>query len=317
MGGFGGNGRFSLFARLLGLGAGCLALANCANSNLSSKVDPKYGVPTSARVVQAGEQVPKGGGVYRVGKPYTVAGREYVPQEDINYSAAGLASWYGDDFHGRFTANGEVYDMNSISAAHPTLPLPSYVRVTNLANHRSLVVRVNDRGPYVGDRVIDLSARTAKLLGFHGHGLAKVKVEYVGRAPLEGSDDRKLISTLREGVPISPLRVASNKEFAPAYFDARPITQVTSQARLPAQVPAPADRPYRLGEGAREVPAVAAPVKPQNPTAELAASARSRPAEPVARRMPAAAEGAVSPVSAYAPARYDGQAGFMSGRGLY
>ena len=95
----------------------------------------------------------------------------------------------------------KVFDMNSISAAHPTLPLPSYVRVTNLANHRSIVVRVNDRGPYVGDRVIDLSVKTAQLLGFHGHGLAKVKVDYVGRAPLAGSDDRKLMATLREGVP--------------------------------------------------------------------------------------------------------------------
>ena len=313
MGGFGGNGRFCLFARLLALSAGCLALANCANSNLSSKVDPKYGVSTSARVVRAGEPVPKGGGVYRVGKPYTVSGREYVPQEDVNYSAVGLASWYGDDFHGRFTANGEIYDMNSISAAHPTLPLPSYVRVTNLANHRSLVVRVNDRGPYIGDRVIDLSAKTAKLLGFHGHGLAKVKVEYVGRAPLEGSDDRKLVSTLRDGVPGSapPVQVASNKPFAPAYFDARPMTQMASH------VPAPPDRPYRLGEGARAVAAQAAPVRPQAPTTELAASARSRPAEGVARPLRPAVEGVVSPVSAYAPARYDGQAGFMSGRGLY
>ncbi len=150
-------------ARLLGLGAGCLALANCS-SGLSGRVDPKYGVAASARVVEPGQPVPKGGGVYRVGKPYMVAGREYVPQEDVNYSAVGMASWYGDDFHGRYTANGEIFDMNSLSAAHPTLPLPSYVRVTNLANHRSIVVRVNDRGPYVGNRVIDVSVKTAKLL---------------------------------------------------------------------------------------------------------------------------------------------------------
>ena len=174
-----------------------MALANCS-SGLSGRVDPKYGVSASARVVEPGEPVPKGGGVYRVGKPYMVGGREYVPHEDVNYSATGMASWYGDDFHGRYTANGEVFDMNSLSAAHPTLPLPSYVRVTNLENHRSIVVRVNDRGPYVGNRLIDVSVRTAKLLGFYGEGLTKVKVEYVGRAPLEGSDDRKLASTLRE-----------------------------------------------------------------------------------------------------------------------
>jgi len=300
MGGFGGKGGFCLIARLVGVVAGCLTLANCASSNLSSRVDPKYGTSASVRVVEPGEPIPKGGGVYRVGKPYMIAGREYVPQEDINYSAVGMASWYGDDFHGRYTANGEIFDMNSISAAHPTLPLPSYVRVTNLANHKSIVVRVNDRGPYVGDRVIDLSVKTAQLLGFYGHGLAKVKVDYVGRAPLTGSDDRKLAATLREG---TPLQVASNKPYAPTYFDARPLTQT----QLSSQVPSPPDRPYRLGEGAREVPAQAAP---QGQTIELAAAARPQAAQP-------AAEPVVSPVSAYAPVRYDGHAGFMSGRGLY
>ncbi len=292
MGGFGGNGRWGRFACLLGLGAACLALANCSSS-VSSRVDPKYGVHASARVVEPGQPVPKGGGVYRVGKPYVVGGREYVPQENVNYSAFGMASWYGDDFHGRYTANGEIFDMNSISAAHPTMPLPSYARVTNLANHRSIVVRVNDRGPYVGNRVIDVSVKTAKLLGFYGEGVTKVKVEYVGRAPLVGSDDRKLAATLREPGTQAPVLLASNKSYAPAYFDSRPM------AEMPARVPPPPDRPYRLGEGAREVPAAPAP------TVELAAASR------------AAAEPEASPVSAYAPVRYDGHAGFMSGRGLY
>ena len=90
----------------------CLMVANCASSNkFASKVDPKYGVSSSPRVVGFGEPVPKGGGVYRVGKPYTVAGKTYVPEEDTNYRAEGMASWYGDDFHGRLTANGEVFDM--------------------------------------------------------------------------------------------------------------------------------------------------------------------------------------------------------------
>ena len=304
MGGFGGKGGFGLIARLIGLVAGCLALANCAGG-LSGRVDPKYGVSSSARVVEPGQPVPKGGGVYRVGKPYLVGGREYVPQEDVNYSAVGLASWYGDDFHGRYTANGEIFDMNSISAAHPTLPLPSYARVTNLANHRSIVVRVNDRGPYVGNRVIDLSVKTAKILGFYGEGVAKVKVEYVGRAPLQGSDDRKLAATLREGVPGAgpPVLVASNKSYAPTYFDSRSLTHV----------PAPPDRPYRLGEGAREVPAAPVPGR----TVELAAASRPQAAPAVARTPLPAAEPEASPVSAYAPARYDGRAGFLSGRGLY
>ena len=99
-------------------------------------------------MVDPGEPVPKGGGTYRVGSPYVVGGRVYVPRFDPHYRAVGLASWYGDDFYGRYTANGEIFDMNSVSAAHPTMPLPSYARVTNLDNGRSLIVRVNDRGPY-------------------------------------------------------------------------------------------------------------------------------------------------------------------------
>jgi rare lipoprotein A len=290
-------------ARLFILGLGCLALANCSGGQMAGRIDPRYGVAASARVVEPGQPVPKGGGVYRVGQPYTVAGRVYVPEEDTNYSAVGMASWYGDDFHGRYTANGEIFDMNSISAAHPTLPLPSYVRVTNLANSRSIVVRVNDRGPYARDRLIDVSVRTAQLLGFHGNGVTRVKVEYVGRAPLQGSDDRKLIATLREGSPaVAPLQVASNKLFAPASLDSRRAVNFSSNG-----IPSPPDRPYRLGEGARDVPAMEAQ------TTEFAAATRPR----TVREPMAEAEQGGSPVPAYVPTRYDARAGFMGGRGLY
>lgn len=173
-------------------------LANCSSSSsLTNRLDPKYGVSSSPRVVESGEVVPRGGGTFRVGKPYTVAGRLYVPEENTSYRAEGMASWYGDKFHGRLTANGEVFDMTSMTAAHPTLPMPSYVRVTNVRNAKSVIVRVNDRGPYHGNRVIDVSHRAAKLLEFDGHGVARVRVEYVGRAPLEGSDDAQLVATLR------------------------------------------------------------------------------------------------------------------------
>jgi rare lipoprotein A len=145
--------------------------------------------------------VPKGGGTYRVGKPYVVEGRTYYPTENKRYRREGTASWYGDDFHGRLTANGEVYDMEGISAAHPTLPMPSYARVTNLRNGRSLIVRVNDRGPFHEGREIDLSSKAAQLLEFHRRGTTRVRVEYVGPASLDGSDDRKLMATLREGAP--------------------------------------------------------------------------------------------------------------------
>jgi rare lipoprotein A len=191
-----------------------LLLAHCASSN----VDSQYGVAPSPRVVDLGEPVPKGGGTYRVGAPYVVGGRMYVPEYDPHYKAVGLASWYGDDFYGRYTANGEIFDMNSISAAHPTMPLPSYARVTDLDNGRSIIVRVNDRGPYARDRIIDVSERAAKLLDFYRHGTARVRVEYVGPAPLQGSDDRLLAATLRENGPAplpSTIRLARGPDFPP------------------------------------------------------------------------------------------------------
>jgi rare lipoprotein A len=174
----------------------CAVLANCSNG-----VDSRYGVSPSPRVVADGDPVPKGGGSYHIGPPYTVAGRTYVPEDNPHYQATGLASWYGDDFHGRLTANREVFDLKGITAAHPTLPLPSYARVTNLSNGRSLIVRVNDRGPYHGNRIIDVSTKSAELLGFRSSGTAWVRVEYVGHAPLEGSDDRILAATLRQDEP--------------------------------------------------------------------------------------------------------------------
>src|ERR1700704_2964325 len=159
--------------------AACLVLANCASSDkFASRVDPKYGVSSSPRLVALGEPVPKGGGTYRVGKPYTIGGQTYEPQENPNYSAEGRASGYGQDFTVRATANGEVYDMASISAAHPTLPIPSYARVTNLANQKSIIVRVNDRGPYHQNRLIDVSVRTARMLGFYDNGVTRVRVDY-------------------------------------------------------------------------------------------------------------------------------------------
>lgn len=142
----------------------------------------------SPKVVSLGQPVPKGGGHYKVGNPYFINGRRYIPRVDRSYDRVGIASWYGTDFHGRRTANGEVYDMNALTAAHPTLPMPVYGRVTNLENGRTIVVRINDRGPYAHNRVIDLSRRSAELLGFKNKGTARVRVKYLGRAPLNGDD---------------------------------------------------------------------------------------------------------------------------------
>ena len=289
--------------------ATCLVLANCASSNkFASRVDPKYGVSSSPRVVAFGEPVPKGGGTYRVGKPYTVAGRVYVPEEDANYQEEGLASWYGNDFHGRLTANGEVFDMASLTAAHPTLPMPSYARVTNLRNGKSLIVRVNDRGPYHGNRLIDVSNKAAELLEFKGNGVAKVRVEYVGRAPLEGSDDRQLLATLRTGVPApspSTVRIASARPFVPEL--------PSSAGRIRGDVPLPEGRPYSLGNTQADYASV-------NATSEMSASSRSR-GRPLANARTVSYEGderyAPGPASAYVPIDPRGPAEVLSGRGLY
>lgn len=124
---------------------------------------------------------------YKIGNPYQVKGRWYYPKEDPNYEAVGVASWYGREFHGRPTANGEIFDMNMMSAAHKTLPLPSIVEVQNLENGRKINVRVNDRGPFAHGRVIDMSRAAARRLGFEKNGLARVRVRYLGRGRLAGS----------------------------------------------------------------------------------------------------------------------------------
>ena len=132
-----------------------------------------------------------GRGTYKIGKPYQIKGQWYYPKEQPSYDEVGVASWYGADFHGGKTANGEIFDMHSLTAAHKTLPLPSYAEVTNLANGRTVLVRINNRGPFVGNRLIDLSRGTARILGFEGKGLSRVRVRYIGRAPLDGDTSRE------------------------------------------------------------------------------------------------------------------------------
>lgn len=214
---------------------GCVALAgivlaNCANNQVAQKgrskeyfPSSKYG-PASARVVNDGDPVPKGGGRELVGNSYSVAGKRYTPyNKPVGYTQVGLASWYGSAFHGRRTANGEVYDRYGISAAHPTMPLPAYARVTNMLNKRSMIVRVNDRGPFHSSRVMDLSQSAADALAFRHLGTARIKLEYLGQASLSGSDDKLLLATLRtDGSPAaipgtsSATMVASNAPVAPS-----------------------------------------------------------------------------------------------------
>ncbi|RWP85830.1 MAG: septal ring lytic transglycosylase RlpA family protein [Mesorhizobium sp.] len=161
--------------------------------------ESEYGVKASPRVISQNGRIQRGGGRDQLGKPYQVRGKWYYPKEDKRYAKVGLASWYGDAFHGRLTANGEVYDMTHLTAAHPTMPLPSYARVTNLKTGSSVIVRVNDRGPYHEGRIIDVSERAAQMLDYANTGTAQVKVEYVGRAPLDGDDDQYLMASYHPG----------------------------------------------------------------------------------------------------------------------
>ncbi|NCF79746.1 MAG: septal ring lytic transglycosylase RlpA family protein [Alphaproteobacteria bacterium] len=130
------------------------------------------------------------GGIYKIGTPYEIEGDWYYPQEDTTYDNTGIASWYGSKFHGRRTANGEIFDMDLLTAAHPTLPMPVRAKVTNLENGHSVVVRINDRGPFAKDREIDMSRHAADVLGFKEKGTAQVRVQYLGRAPLYDSAGR-------------------------------------------------------------------------------------------------------------------------------
>lgn len=158
-----GNGRFGRWLVVLG----GLLVVGCGST-------PPEGVSPAA-------------GHYKLGNPYQIAGRWYYPSYDPSYTAVGVASWYGHPFHGRATANGELFDRDKPSAAHPTLPLPSIVRVTNLATQRQLELRVNDRGPFVGDRIIDLSQAAARALGFEQQGTTEVRVEFVALADALGT----------------------------------------------------------------------------------------------------------------------------------
>jgi rare lipoprotein A len=245
------------------------------------------------RVIPFGQPVPKGGGVYQIGKPYQVGGQWYTPKEEPGYDRVGSASWYGEMFHGRHTANGEIYDMDRLSAAHPTLPLPVYARVTNLNNGRSIVVRINDRGPYARDRIIDLSRRSAEMLGFRGSGTATVRVKYLGRAPLSGDDgyERKYLAS-QSWVQVAAKASPKNKNKSAA-------VEVSSiAAKLPAENPENLALPWKAAaprDPAQPVPAAsggrattkatdALPPKPSQPqtTGSLPAGTKGKaPTGPV------------------------------------
>lgn len=194
---------FRLLALLLVLAPVIAACATNHGTGVKRKAftSREFGVAVSPRVTTA-KYPPRGGGRYLPNNPYVVRGVTYKPVDGPGYVATGEASWYGQDFHGRRTANGEIFGAYYLTAASPVLPVPSYARVTNLENGRSVVVRINDRGPYLQGRVADLSYEAASLLGYVNKGSAQVQIAYVGPAPLEGDDTRTLMATLTTVDPI-------------------------------------------------------------------------------------------------------------------
>jgi rare lipoprotein A len=272
--------------------------------------EKEYGVKASPRVVALTnipglkmKRMPRGGGREQVGKPYKIRGKWYYPKEDLAYNRTGTASWYGDAFHGRKTANGEVYDMNQLSAAHPTMPLPSYAKVTNMKNGNTIIVRVNDRGPYAHGRIIDMSKRAAQMLDYTGSGTAQVRVQYVGRAPLHGQDDQYLLASFAPGNgspvdgPVQPAVMVASAEPAAdlpgvgsaTAFEGEQVLQPVTASADPFAVMGPAD-----------VPAVG-PVVPDKPSVEPSVGPIVEPIEAT----PVAMNKSARWVSAYASERVE------------
>jgi rare lipoprotein A len=256
--------------KIASLGLLALLLAGCSSHHASSgksnhgfasaALDPFAG---KGSPYYRGSKIPYGGGKYFVGKPYQVAGRWFTPHEQPGYEKSGMASWYGEAFHRRKTSNGEYFDMNTLTAAHATLPLPSYVLVTNLENNRNVIVRVNDRGPFVGTRVIDLSKRAADVLGYRAKGTAHVRVKLIGPAPSQDSMEHVVAmnDAMRQGAGMqqliamsgdlsadaSPSQVAMNDSAAadaPTYDDAQ-------MADASAPVARPRNLPFALASAQR------------------------------------------------------------------
>ncbi len=189
-------------------------------------------------------------GYYKIGKPYQINGVTYTPAWDPNYDETGIASWYAGEFTGEPTANGELYDPNQLTAAHRTLPMPSLVRVTNLDNGRALIVRINDRGPYAQNRIIDLSRRCAQLLGFEQKGTAKVRVQILAKdseALADAARHGQLATSVASAIETNPVASAP-AEPPPQVASAQPVAPAPApQQPAPVQVTPLADTAGGIG----------------------------------------------------------------------
>lgn len=229
-------------------------MGGCAETQLASVAIKEATAPQSS---------PKHG-VYKIGDPYQIQGVWYYPAEDYAYNETGIASWYGPNFHEKSTANGEVFDQNDVSAAHRTLPLPSLVRVTNLENGRSLVVRVNDRGPFAHSRILDVSRRTAQLLGFDQQGTARVRVEILPQESMALKQQLNGTSVAATEGPPPP--------------NAAPRSQVSAET-LPA--PGSKDQPKPVSPSPQQVKvAASSPILPPPNVQKVSEVVQLRPVKP-------------------------------------
>lgn len=220
-------------------------LPGCTSIQLGSHLAKTVGEQTGVTSKQKG--------YYKVGEPYQISGIWYHPKVDYEYDETGIASWYGEQFHAKLTANGELFDMNDLTAAHRTLPMPSLVRVTNLENGRSMVVRINDRGPFAAGRILDLSRRSAQLLGMERNGTAKVRVQILGQ------ESRSIAEALGRGQPEPAMMVASADTIA---TDAVQIRPDAPNASPRASVAVQALPLYGAASAPAAPPQIIAPVTP-------------------------------------------------------
>ncbi len=229
---------------LIGILVGTLILAACSSVELASHIAAVSG--------------PQGDGIYKVGQPYQINGIWYHPEEDFNYDKVGVASWYGPGFDGQLTANGEIYDQNALTAAHPTLQMPSLVRVVNLENGRSVVVRINDRGPFARDRIIDVSHRAAELLGFLDQGTARVRVQVL-------TQESYAIAVEARGGADGPVVAARPRETVQVASLATPVAATSAPTPVPvveAPPPAPSPEIAPAAVTSADPPPAQSPVQP-------------------------------------------------------
>jgi rare lipoprotein A len=224
-----------------------LAVAGCSSpqKQKTTKLDPFAG--TGSPHYPGKGPVPWGGGRHHVGKPYQVAGMWFTPKEQPNYDKTGVSSWYGEDFNRRKTSNGEYFDMNRLTAAHATLPLPSYIKVTNVQNGREVVLRLNDRGPFVGTRILDVSKAAADELGFKNQGKATVRVQYIGPAPLNDKGGRHLMAMNNEmerGTPLRKMIARADRNLGKGYGNTVAVAEAKPSRKLPPPPPPAATVAY-------------------------------------------------------------------------